>query len=203
MKFDTLYSEILDAVEPDEELSQRIREFANSNILELEGFLRNHKLSNDSHLFEVYEALLAESSKYSEILSNEFGRLLSQAEADTTEAIYNTLEVFALADSGTHDILSDEIRRMIVQGMKSNCRGVRQFSAYLAGDLALVTSTDLIQSLIRLVKEDPNWRVRCVAHQSLNDLRSDSIVTKHNFQLGFGDTIRKSIFSKALRRYAT
>lgn len=163
-------------------------------------FLRGVALNDACALFEVYEILLQDSQRFSAILTSELARLLHAAKVEPhNAAIYAQLDAFALAQDGE---MKESMAAVLAESLRSDTPQIRRFAADLAGDCIGSGDSALVSQLRTLQAQDPDWRVRLLAHSSLKDLEAqrpsgDSLAT-----LRVADRLRGYLLGARVREYA-
>lgn len=182
------------------DLADLIRQEALRSPVAFASFLRNVPLNDACALFEVYEVLLQDSKRFSEVLMSELTRLLKIAEADPHNAsIFEQLTAFALAQD---DELKRSMAVVLAESLRSSEPQIRRFAADLAGDCMTRHESGLASQLRSVLAHDADWRVRLLAYSSLRDLQAQDPSSARDLRLSVLDRVRNRLLGARVREYA-
>ena len=155
------------------ELAQSLRNLASSEPDAFCKFLKTVALDESCVLFEVYESLFSDPDVHKSILASELERLLEHAKATPhSRTIYDQLSVFGTIPEAA--LLSREVAEIVLAALDSRVPQVRRFAAFLAGDFLSHSSSRLESRLQEMQESDADWRVRCMAYESLRDFYAET-----------------------------
>jgi hypothetical protein len=133
-----------------------------------------HKLPPDQFdkLNDIYEVLADDPSPWADFFLNEIDRLLTLArKSSDPEPIIQPLDAFWLISLNEDAV---ELRQDLLHSFFSNLDDeiaiIRRRCVVLTGDLVSKKDFKELDKLEEMVKKDPDWRVRYLAHQALEDI---------------------------------
>jgi hypothetical protein len=170
--FDRLYAETLSAESGS--CGEKWREAAERDLAALSGWVRSVSFAPECALFEVYEGIASCDPLPEQFFLDELDRLLDQARlTPNNPTIYTQLEALALLDRHPPESLQHAICAKLRETLGNPVPQLRRFAAHLLGDFLQSEQTETKVELRRLVREDPDWRVRYMAHATLSHLHTD------------------------------
>ncbi len=147
---------------------------AETDLAAIANWIASVPLTLECALFYVYEGISRCDPLPEAFFLGELDRLLDRARTSPKNRfVYEQLEAFALLDRSPPESLQTEISARLRDALGSPAPQLRRFGAYLLGDFLQAEQTEAHAQLRRLVREDPDWRVRHLAHRTLSDLHGD------------------------------
>ena len=157
----------------DEDLGQtKILELAQNEPELFEQAVRKLPLAEIESLHDIYEALTEDAAAWAGFYISEIDRLLDLARADPEPArILAPLDEYFVL---TFDEDLEELQAAILQKFYVNCDDenevIRRKCVVLLGDFVGRKDFKALNKLERLARSDPDWRVRYLALEALNDV---------------------------------
>ena len=187
---DQLYRETREAVTESTHL--RWREVVEADPQRVAAWASGVAIEPGCVLDVVYDAMSDLEPMPDAFFEGELSRLLDEVERDPSKLpAYEQLEFFwSLAAEGS---LRSRIRARLQAALESPTPQLRRVAAYLIADSMDGSISDVHVTLQRLVREDPDWRVRVLAHRTLEDHAIDHPPTEPLPGLRFSDRFRSSI----------
>jgi len=133
-----------------------------------------HRLPPDQfdNLNDIYEVLADDPSPWADFFLNEIDRLLTLARKSSDPGpIIQPLDAFWLISLNEDAV---ELRQDLLHSFYSNLDDenaiIRRRCVVLTGDLVDKNDFKELDKLEEMVKKDPDWRVRYLAHQALEEI---------------------------------
>ena len=146
--------------------------------------------SEASRLAHVYEALSPNMSSLSSFYLNELDRMLQLCQAHPrSKPAFFALGAFMFVEDHADGRSRDEVRRRLVEGLRSPAAAVRRACADLIGGLGLEGDSSA-RTAVEGCLQDPDWRVRALAESSLEGAG----VLPFNHKPAALDRLRRKLF---------
>ena len=185
---EALYQETVNAYTS--AVHERWRAAAARDFTHFTRWLHTLPLGPDNAVFEIYESLAQSDDVPVSFFVGETRRLLRFAESHPREVgVYMPLGALAFLDadrSGYDDLVGE-----VTLHMHSSVPQIRRAAATLLGTLAYARHRAATAALRHAVEHDSDWRVRCMAHAALVDLRMDEPAMPPPPRLALLDGLRK------------
>jgi hypothetical protein len=163
-----------DSVDEEEAVYARIIEFAQLNREEFVREVRGIPPDRFSDLEEVYEALSYEPADWQEFFLEEMDRILALARSQSDPAaILAPLDAFFLLSFEQDEGLQQAILRELVNNVADENIFIRRKCTVLLGDFVGRKDFKALRQLENLAQSDPDWQVRYLAYQALEDVHPE------------------------------
>lgn len=134
----------------------------------LQSWIATVPFTPDCELFEIYDGVTEIKPLPEAFILNELRRILDLARGDPkNKSYYSQIEAFAMIEEGQAPALYGKIVKILAVELDSPVPQLRRFAAYFIGDFMTAGHTSAQMKLRELVQKDPDFRVRCLAHQTL------------------------------------
>jgi HEAT repeat protein len=158
-------------VDEEENVYGQIHAYAQSNREEFVRQVRGISLDRFSDLDEIYEALSFDPADWQDFFLEELERLLSLARSQpNSEAILAPLDAFFLLSFEQDKGLMQAILRELAENVSDENVFIRRKCVELLGDFVDRKDFKELRQLEHLAQKDPDWQVRYLAYQALEDV---------------------------------
>ena len=197
MTFSRLYADLRDGDADTDATWRALRAAATAEPAAFAAFLAQQPIDAECALFEVYEALMDDEASFVDLLGAELERLVERAlESPRDRLVYQQLDAFGLAETPVLRLVVVDAALML---LRSPVPQLRRFAANLGGGMLPREDAAMEVALRARQADDPDWRVRVLAHLSL---REPGAVRAAVAPLPFGDRMRMRFRGSTLYDYA-
>ena len=163
-----------DNVDEEEAVYARIREYAQSNREEFIRQVRGIPPDRFTDLDEVYEALSYEPADWQAFFLEEMDRILTLARSQSDpDAILGPLDSFFLLSFEEDEELHQALLREFANNVVDENVFIRRKCVVLLGDFVGRKDFKELRQLENLALNDPDWQVRYLAYQALEDVNQE------------------------------
>jgi hypothetical protein len=167
--------EIDEATSLDDEdaIQDKILELARNDPEQFVEVVQNLPVDEIWSLHDIYEALSLDAAAWAEFYISEIDRLVDLARSDPEPArILSPLDEYFVL---TFDDDLMELQGALLQKFYENCddenEAIRRKCVVLLGDFAGRKDFKALYKLERLAAKDPDWRIRYLAFEALDDIQ--------------------------------
>jgi hypothetical protein len=167
--------EIDEATSLDDEdaIQDKILELARNDPEQFVEVVQNLPVDDTWPLHDIYEALSLDAAAWAEFYISEIDRLVDLARSDPEPArILSPLDEYFVL---TFDDDLMELQGALLQKFYENCddenEAIRRKCVVLLGDFAGRKDFKALYKLERLAAKDPDWRIRYLAFEALDDIQ--------------------------------
>lgn len=159
------------SVDDEEAIYAKIRDVANQDRDAFIEEVRQLPLDEYSLLHDIYEALSYEAAAWQGFFLEELDRILALAQSSPNPAqVLSPLDEFFLLSLEEDDQLHQSIQDRLYDNLDDGHVLVRRKCVVLLGDFVGPRDFKELDKLEKITQADPDWRVRYLAYQALEDV---------------------------------